>query len=75
MLPLLKKTGKWLSKKGALVIFDEFAKSISQEKEITEEELLEDLKQVRKEIWNERNKKSIPGVYRNECTYFCFTFR
>ncbi|UJL48156.1 type II toxin-antitoxin system PrlF family antitoxin [Virgibacillus sp. NKC19-16] len=52
--------GKMVVKKGALVVFDEFADSISREakeKGISEEELLEDLKQVRKEMWDERNRK------------------
>ncbi|WP_255259621.1 AbrB/MazE/SpoVT family DNA-binding domain-containing protein [Lentibacillus sp. CBA3610] len=49
--------GKMIVKKGALVAFDEFANVIGQEakdKGITEEEVLEDLKQVRREMWSER---------------------
>ncbi|RUQ25844.1 AbrB/MazE/SpoVT family DNA-binding domain-containing protein [Peribacillus cavernae] len=55
-----EEDGKMVVKKGALVVFDEFANSISQdakEKGITEKELLDDLKQVRKDLWNERTKK------------------
>ncbi|MFD2760952.1 AbrB/MazE/SpoVT family DNA-binding domain-containing protein [Lentibacillus juripiscarius] len=51
--------GKMVVKKGALVAFDEFATAIGQEAEdkgITEKELLEDLKEVRKEMWNERRE-------------------
>lgn len=55
-----EEDGKMVVKKGALVIFDEFANSISQEakeKGITEDDMLEELKKVRKELWDERNKK------------------
>jgi glycerol-3-phosphate O-acyltransferase len=49
-------------KKTALMAFEEFANAISQEAEekgITEKELLDDLKKVRKEIWDERNREYI----------------
>lgn len=52
--------GKMVVKKGALVAFDEFANAVTQEakeKGITEEDLFEELKRVRKELWDERNQK------------------
>ncbi|MFT9494592.1 MULTISPECIES: AbrB/MazE/SpoVT family DNA-binding domain-containing protein [Bacillota] len=55
-----EEDGKMVVKKGALVVFDEFADAVSQEakeKGITEEDLLDDLKQVRKDLWNERTKQ------------------
>jgi antitoxin PrlF len=55
-----EEDGKMVVKKGALVVFDEFANAISQEakeKGITEEEMLGELKKVRKELWDERSKK------------------
>lgn len=55
-----EEDGKMVVKKGALVVFDEFANSISQEakeKGITEDEMMAELKKVRKELWDERNKK------------------
>jgi antitoxin PrlF len=55
-----EEDGKMVVKKGALVVFDEFANAISQEakeKGITEDEMMAELKKVRKELWDERNKK------------------
>lgn len=55
-----EEDGTMVVKKGALVVFDEFANSISQEakeKGITEDEMLAELKKVRRELRNERSQK------------------
>lgn len=56
----VEEDGKMVLKKAALIAFEDFANSISQEaqeKGITEEDLLTDLERVRKEMWDERNRK------------------
>lgn len=55
----VEEDGKMVVKKAALVAFEDFADSISEEakeKGITEEEVLEELEKVRQEMWNERNR-------------------
>ncbi|MBW8348486.1 AbrB/MazE/SpoVT family DNA-binding domain-containing protein [Bacillus sp. IITD106] len=55
-----EEDGKMIIKKGALVAFDEFANSISKEakeKGITENEMMEELNKVRKDLWDEQGKK------------------
>ncbi|UOF92624.1 AbrB/MazE/SpoVT family DNA-binding domain-containing protein [Fodinisporobacter ferrooxydans] len=53
------ETGKIIITKSSVVALREFLDSMAKEasaKGVTEEELLNDLEQVREEMWNERNK-------------------
>ena len=54
----IEKEGEIIIKKYSIAALREFLDSISKEaqaKGISEEDLLNDLEQVRKEMWNERN--------------------
>lgn len=53
------ESGKIVITKSSVVALREFLDSMAKEAKangITEDELLDDLKQVREEMWNERNK-------------------
>ena len=55
----IEENGKIIITKASLVALKDLQQSLSaeaDEKGITEEELLDELKKVRKEMWDERNK-------------------